>query len=505
MVDHSPLLRASKFLLVLLGFSLVFYPIQADAKVRHTKHRIHQSSQRRAAPVSRGAEYADLVVEAETGMVLHATDPEGIRHPASLTKMMTLYLTFQALDSGKLKLDHRLWISSNAARQSPSKLGLRPGQSIRVEDAILGLVTKSANDAAVVLAEGIGGTTDHFAQMMTRQARALGMNSTVFRNPSGLPNPKQVTSAADMLRLGYALAYHYPHYYPYLSRESFYYAGAQHRNHNHLMERYEGMDGIKTGYIQASGFNLVASAVKNGTRIIGVVMGGRSAAARDNQMEQLLDEGFAALPYGSKRARLQMASASKTNANFNFNAGDFMPMPAEAPAIFAPSNRTQPQQQQTRTASAEPRTEIPQSEQGSTTDTGQPPPDAPPQPPTNEQQDTKTSAPLAEQMVAPPRIKEKKKPARASKAKTKPAPGKEWGIQIGAYTDPATGQQALSNAAKSFPKLLRKAEPALQKVFVNDEPTHRARFLKLDEKTARSACKQLIKQKQNCLVVMPQK
>ncbi|MBF0178982.1 MAG: D-alanyl-D-alanine carboxypeptidase [Magnetococcales bacterium] len=239
------------------------------------------------------ANYADLVMEAKTGRILHATEPDELRHPASLTKMMTLYLTFQALKKGQLDLDQKLPISQHAASQSPSKLGLRPGNMIRVEDALLGMVTKSANDATVVLSEALGGTEESFARIMTAKAHELGMNRTVFRNASGLPDPDQVTTARDMAVLGYALVYHFPQYYPYFSRDGFNYAGKHHNNHNNLMKRYAGMDGIKTGYIRASGFNLVASSMRGQTRLIAVVFGGRSAVKRDNHMAVLMDQAFA--------------------------------------------------------------------------------------------------------------------------------------------------------------------------------------------------------------------
>ena len=227
------------------------------------------------------------------GEILHATDIDELRHPASLSKMMTLYVVFQALEAGRLTLNTYLPISVNAAEQSPSKLGLRPGQRIRTEDAILGLVTESANDAAMVLAENLGGSAEGFGQMMTKQAQALGMSRSHFNNPSGLPDPEQITTARDMAVLGYALIHHYPQFYPYFSHDSFTYAGIFHHNHNHLMDRYEGMDGIKTGYIRASGFNLVASAKRGNLRLIGVVFGGHSTMVRDNRMAQLLDQSFA--------------------------------------------------------------------------------------------------------------------------------------------------------------------------------------------------------------------
>lgn len=236
--------------------------------------------------------YAAFVMDARTGEVLHQDNADEIRHPASLTKMMTLYLTFEALEDGKLSLGERIPVSAFAQSMAPTKLGVRAGQTLLVEHAILGLVTKSANDAAVVLAEAIGGTESQFAAMMTRKARQLGMRSTVFRNASGLPDDDQVTTARDFAMLGRALIQDYPKYYPYFSRRSFAYGGRNLPNHNRLMSRYDGMDGIKTGYIRASGFNLVGSAVRDGRRLIAVVMGGKSPVARDNRMAALLDDAF---------------------------------------------------------------------------------------------------------------------------------------------------------------------------------------------------------------------
>lgn len=241
-----------------------------------------------------GAQYADIVIDAGTSKVLHATSPDSLRHPASLTKMMTLYLTFQALKSGKLQLHQLLPVSYNAANQAPDKLGLRPGSTISVQDAILSIVTLSANDSAVVLAEALGGDEARFAREMTDQAKALGMMNTNFANPSGLPNRDQVTTARDMATLGLALIHKFPQYYSYFSRDEFIYAGNRYHNHNHLMDKYPGMDGIKTGYIETSGFNLVASAKRGDIRLVGVVFGGASPNSRNQIMAQLLDAGFAA-------------------------------------------------------------------------------------------------------------------------------------------------------------------------------------------------------------------
>jgi D-alanyl-D-alanine carboxypeptidase len=243
--------------------------------------------------------YAAIVIEADTGTVLHAVDADEPTFPASLTKMMTLYLTFEALSQHRVQLEHRLVITEHAASMAPSKLGLKPGGSIRVEEAILAIVTKSANDAAVVLAEGLGGSEEAFAAMMTQRAHRLGMTRTNFENASGLPNSNQVTTARDMALLGRALITDFPQYYPYFSTRSFVFAGHVQANHNHLLETYDGADGIKTGFIRASGFNLVASAKREGRRLIGVVFGGQSQPWRDHQMARLLDQGFAQSAGGS--------------------------------------------------------------------------------------------------------------------------------------------------------------------------------------------------------------
>ena len=238
------------------------------------------------------ANYASLIMDATSGRVLHETNADLTRYPASLTKMMTLYLLFEALDNGTVVFDERLPISEHAASQPPSKLGLMPGQSISVENAILALVTKSANDVAAAVAERLAGSKSRFAWSMTAKAGEIGMSRTMFANASGLPDPDQVTTARDMAVLALALLHDFPHYYHYFSTDHFYYDGAMHANHNRLLGSYGGLDGIKTGYTHSSGFNLVASAVRDGRRLIGVVLGARSPANRSFVMVSLLNQAF---------------------------------------------------------------------------------------------------------------------------------------------------------------------------------------------------------------------
>ncbi len=237
--------------------------------------------------------YASIVVDARTGAVLHADNPDRWVYPASLTKMMTLYMVFEALDRGDLALDQRLVVSRHAQSMPPSELGLRQGDRIRLRDAMMALVTKSANDAAVVIAEAIGGTESGFARLMTRRARELGLTATTFRNASGLPDSRQRTTARDMARLALRLQRDYPDHYDAFATRSFSYAGRTYRNHNRLLESYPGTDGIKTGYIRASGFNLVASVERDGRRLVGVVIGGRTSRTRNAHMIELLDDAFA--------------------------------------------------------------------------------------------------------------------------------------------------------------------------------------------------------------------
>jgi D-alanyl-D-alanine carboxypeptidase len=234
--------------------------------------------------------YADIVIDDKTGEVLHAVDADAPRRPASLTKIMTLYLLFEQLDEDKLKLDTPLPVSAWAAMQNPTKLGLKANQTLKVEDAIKGLVTKSANDAAVVVAEAIGGSEREFAQLMTLKARMLGMTNTTYINASGLPAEEQLTTARDQALLGRAIQHRFPLYYRYFATPSFNYRGAEMRNHNNLLGNVRGVDGIKTGYTDLSGYNLVSSVRRDDKHIVGVVLGGTSNAARDTRMRQLIEE-----------------------------------------------------------------------------------------------------------------------------------------------------------------------------------------------------------------------
>ena len=232
--------------------------------------------------------YAAYVIDVKSGKVLYSRHADSYRYPASLTKMMTLYMVFEQLEAGKLSLNSRLKVSKYAAGRPPTKLGLKVGGTLKVKDAILGLVTKSANDAASVIAENLGGSESKFAEMMTAKARSIGMSRTTFKNASGLPNSRQKTTAKDMALLGRALKDRFPSYYKYFSTRSFKYAGRTFGNHNKLLGRVKGVDGIKTGYTRASGFNLVTNVETRDRHIVAVVLGGRTGASRDAHMRDLI-------------------------------------------------------------------------------------------------------------------------------------------------------------------------------------------------------------------------
>jgi D-alanyl-D-alanine carboxypeptidase (penicillin-binding protein 5/6) len=246
--------------------------------------------------------YAAIVVDAQTGEVLYQHEADSPRYPASITKIMTLYLTFEALSTGRLSPNDMITVSPRAAAQAPSKLGLRPGQTISVSDAMRAVAVKSANDMAVALAEKVGGSENRFAAMMTLKAQELGMNNSHFVNASGLPDTRQLTSARDIAILSRAVMRDYPNYYSLFGTKAFVWRGQRITNHNGLLGKMPGVDGIKTGFTNASGFNLAASAVRDNRRLIAVVMGGNSTAARDSHVADLLETGFMVL---RKRAQGQ--------------------------------------------------------------------------------------------------------------------------------------------------------------------------------------------------------
>jgi D-alanyl-D-alanine carboxypeptidase len=260
--------------------------VNSDAAVARHHHRVY--THHRHAAESYDPPFASIVVDGNSAAVLQASNPDALRHPASLTKVMTLYLLFERLDAGRLKLDTPLPVSDHASAQDPTKLGLKPGQTIAVEDAIKGIVTRSANDAAVVIAEYLGGSEEAFAKLMTQKAHALGMAHTTYVNASGLPDDDQITTARDQALLGRAIQDSFPRYYKFFSTQAFEFHGETIRGHDHLLSEVEGVDGIKTGFTTASGFNLLTSLHRDGRYLVAVVMGGPSASERDARMRELI-------------------------------------------------------------------------------------------------------------------------------------------------------------------------------------------------------------------------
>jgi len=279
-------LAAFGFCVLIASAVVVISDSAADAR------QPHRAKNPESKADARGEDYtppaASIVVDGTSGAVLQASNPNVRCHPASLTKVMTLYLLFERLESGELHLNDLLEVSEHASKQAPSKLDFEPGDTIKVEDAIRAIVTKSANDAAVVVAERLGNTEQNFAKLMTQQAHSLGMTDTTYLNASGLPDDGQVTTAKDQALLGRAIQERFPRYYKYFSTEAFVYHGETFRNHNHLLGTVDGVDGIKTGYTRSSGFNLITSVHRDGRHIVAVILGGKSSSERDLHMRKLI-------------------------------------------------------------------------------------------------------------------------------------------------------------------------------------------------------------------------
>jgi D-alanyl-D-alanine carboxypeptidase len=304
--------------LALVASLAIVFATPADAR-RHRAAAAHPHgrSATYSAPTDPSKDAA-LIIDGTSGKVLYARNQLEERHPASLTKMMTLYMLFDAIKKGQVSLNSTIPISAHAASQKPTNLHLRSGDQINVDLAIKAIVVRSANDVAAAIAESLGGTEGHFAEMMTAKARALGMRNTFYHNASGLPDDLQITTAADLAILARHLAYDFPQYYHYFSTPSFSFRGTEYPTHDNLIGRYRGTDGIKTGYTGASGFNLVSSVVRDNSHIIGVVMGGRTAIKRDREMIRLLDLAFTAAAHDPKlvaRAQVPWQVALNTTPN----------------------------------------------------------------------------------------------------------------------------------------------------------------------------------------------
>lgn len=390
--------------------------------------------------------YAAIVVDAKTGEVMYAKRADSPRYPASVTKVMTLYLTFEALAAGKLKLDDRVVFSPHASAQSPTKLGVRPGDSISVSEAMQAMAIKSANDAAVAMAEKLGGTESRFAAMMTLRAQELGMANTHFANASGLPDSRQVTTARDLAILSRAVMRDYPQYYSLFSQKQMVFRGTAMNNHNRLLFRMDGVDGVKTGFTNASGYNLAVSAVRDGRRLIAVVLGGSSNAARDNNAQDLLLTGF---DIQTRRARGEQIQVAQN--------------------MFEPEPRG---------LATRPSIEQGDQDVGSTFLTSTTPP----------------------ARLSSVKISESTRAARAAEKKAEAKkPAGRWSVQVGAFKTKSDAREQLAFVTKRFGKHFTRAQGEADK----SGSTYRARFSGYTEASAKDACKAVKAKKLACMVIAP--
>jgi D-alanyl-D-alanine carboxypeptidase len=425
---------------------------------------------RKSAPAPN---YASIVVDAKTGKVLDQSNADARRYPASLTKMMTLYLLFEAIERKEMSLTTPLSVSAQAAAQPPSKLGLKAGETIAVKDAILAVVTRSANDVAVVIAENLAGSEAAFAARMTATARAIGMSNTTFRNASGLPDAGQVSTARDMAQLGRALQERFPKEYRYFATRSFIWKGKRIGNHNRLLGRVAGVDGIKTGYTRASGFNLVTSVNRDKRHVVAVVMGGKTGKSRDAHMASLIEKNFRKASRGQKTDTVLVASAAPAPSGSKTMV--MIPRPRPETATIALALAAAPQQPDL----AEPVRAL----------------DAP-LPAIAPAKAELASDIIGELALAQGDIDEDLPGPR------KPAVDDSWKIQIGALPSKSAALSALAKARKAAPTVLAYAEPYAEAVDAKGATLYRARFGGFDSKeAARSACVKLASKDFACLAL----
>ena len=470
------------------------------------------------APAAASPHYAAMAIDANTGAVLHNQAGDEPRYPASLTKMMTLYLTFELIEQGRLSYASTIKMTQEGADAAPSKLEIKPGTEMSVLDAMKALITKSANDVAIALAQHIAGTEENFARLMTKKAQEIGMTSTTFKNASGLPDPEQVTTARDMLTLALHLRDDFPRHYELFSTRVFTYDGDSHRNHNMLLSHYRGTDGIKTGYTRLSGFNLVASVNRDGKRVVAAVFGGRTARARDTAMEQLLNKALAkastqvtrkplliarapqpsrarhllppavaaapAPPPATTEARSQPAAVAEMSAG----PGRAITMAKVRPVLLGPHSKPEPEQ--AAASDAAPRL-VPAAGQT----LGQPPS-------TLQAQAEALGAPPSR--AAQPAITTGATSAPRAEPKTKTAAREargEFAIQIGAFNDSAEAERNMASARQRAGGILDSYAAIAVPAPKGSGQIYRARFKGFDATAAASTCGQLKKLQIDCFVV----
>jgi D-alanyl-D-alanine carboxypeptidase len=500
-------LRWSAFGLATL---LAVAAITTDANARARRHRHHA-----AAAQSYEPSYSSIVVDANSGAVMQATNTDSPRHPASLTKIMTLYLLFERLEAGKIKMSTEMQVSAHAAAQAPSKLGLKPGQTIDVETAIRAIVTKSANDVAVIVAEALAGSETDFARLMTAKAHALDMKHTTYRNASGLPEDQQFTTARDQAVLGRAIHDRFPKYYHYFSTRTFAFHGKTMRNHNHLLGNVAGVDGIKTGYIHDSGFNIVTSVSRGNRHIVAVVFGGRTANARDARVRSLIDNNIniAALKHtappiveGWETAQARGKDSKEKDSKEKVASAPPLPRHAEPtlgstdPIKANPVKTITVQVGAMRTASLSPlpsdsRKLMPAPVTASPTNVTnvaivkrEPPSGA--KPGVLGVMSTKLASAGDSMPVA----------AAMPEPAAKPHNG-GWMIQVGAFPNENEAKQRLVAAQGKAKDQLGQADPFTERVAKGDKSLYRARFAGLDKDQAETACKHLKRSEIPCMLL----
>ena len=449
------------------------------------------------AQSSDNSRYAAIVVDAESGEVLFARHADSRRYPASITKVMTLYLAFEALTEGKVKLDDVLTVSPRAASQPPSKLGLAAGQTITLDDAMKATAVRSANDMAMAIAEHVGGSNDRFAARMTQKAQELGMTQTRYYNPNGLPDSRQVTTARDLSILARAIMRDYPQYYTYLGQHDWAYNGREYRNTNGLLHSGNGYDGMKTGYTNASGFNLAASAVRGNKRLITIVLGGRSTASRNAHVAALMDTGFELERARSRGQTIQVAQAFFEQRGFGISAQpaddvQFASITSSGAAALNEANGDEGTAYAAlaRTPAPAPRAEVrsePRTPARPATRSGQLPADLPADV-TAILNGGRSPATATASASASTRTSS---PARASDG---------WAVQVGAFRDETVASNWLTEVQRRFRSQFSSAE----RTVVDAEGWFRSRFTGMTEQTAQAACEALAARSVTCMVVRPQ-
>jgi D-alanyl-D-alanine carboxypeptidase len=414
--------------------------------------------------------YAGIVVETNSQTVLYEKNAGALRYPASLTKVMTIYLAFEALESGRWTWDTKLEASEHAAAQSPTKIYVREGERVRVRDLVESLIVHSANDAAVVLAEGLAGSEEDFGDMMTRKARMLGMKDTVYKNASGLPDSEQVTTARDQVKLAIAIQRNFPEYYPLFKKTTSSYKGRTYTSHNRVTRYYPGATGLKTGFIRASGFNLITTATRGNNSLIGVVMGGQTSKGRDNHMITLLDTAFAELK--SDRTLAQKGKSKES-------ADNFAPLPNSKPEAYEASLAAD----QARVRE-EPRTRSGELAQGS--DDG------------DESISVRKGAKPAP--VEATLQQENYAMHAPTSARVSNSESTGWGIQVGTFAGSEDAMQAASKAAQLLGKQYQGLSPRVMEIGEANSRLHRAQIAHFSEEKAREACSRLLSLRSSCFV-----